>query len=142
MIFTVDGKPQGKARPRFNSYSGTVYTPKNTLDYEQLIRYMFFVNGGKKFGADSFIKIIVTAYMSIPKRATKDFKSKCLKGIQKPVNKPDVDNILKVVMDALNGIAYDDDKQVVEAICKKEYSSGKPFIQVELMESVFKNEGE
>lgn len=39
-----------------------------------------------------------------------------------PPGKPDIDNILKVVLDGLNGIAYEDDKQVVLTQCKKVYA--------------------
>ena len=51
----------------------------------------------------------------------------------KPVKKPDVDNILKIVMDGLNGIAYPDDKQITDAHVKKRYSS-EPRVEVVLME--------
>lgn len=45
-----------------------------------------------------------------------------LKG--RPDKKPDADNILKAVLDALNGVAYEDDRQVVEVLCIKKYIGG------------------
>ena len=45
-----------------------------------------------------------------------------LEGCELPLKKPDADNILKVVADALNGIAYQDDKQIVLAEARKAYS--------------------
>ena len=43
---------------------------------------------------------------------------------------PDVDNILKIVLDGLNGVAYADDSQVVEAACRKHYDGEKEGLEV------------
>ena len=64
----------------------------------------------------------VIAYIRIPKSATKVTKSKMLSGEIRPTVKPDWDNIGKLVADALNGVAYDDDKCIVDAQVKKIYS--------------------
>ena len=47
---------------------------------------------------------------------------------------PDIDNVLKAVMDALNGVAYEDDKQVVEVICRKWYSQSTGFLKISVRE--------
>ena len=49
---------------------------------------------------------------------------------QPPLVKPDIDNVVKLVMDALNGVAYDDDKQVVRQYAEKRYTDGEPYIAV------------
>ena len=77
--------------------------------------------------------IHVTAFVEIPTSDTKKKKERKLLGFLKPVKKPDVDNILKIVMDGLNGIAYPDDKQITDAHVKKRYSS-EPRVEVVLME--------
>ena len=54
--FTVPGKPQGKARPRLNTYTGRTYTPSKTGAYEKLIALCFKQAGGKKL--DGAIRLI------------------------------------------------------------------------------------
>jgi Holliday junction resolvase RusA-like endonuclease len=136
MIFIVEGQPQGKARPRFSKKSGTVYTPKNTADYEKEIREAYIKAGGKKIPADCYVKIDIMAYFKIPKSYSKKKAMTCQHNINKPTVKPDVDNITKVVLDALNGVAYEDDKQVVICRCEKRYSkSGAGYVDVEISET-------
>ena len=56
-----------------------------------------------------------------------------------PLKKPDVDNVAKIILDALNGIAYRDDKQVVELYVKKSYA-GESGVGVTISEVEAKNE--
>ena len=56
---------------------------------------------------------------SVSKKRTKDM----LAGQELPLKKPDIDNIVKVVADALNGVAYHDDTQIVYVVTKKAYSA-------------------
>lgn len=56
----------------------------------------------------------IQAQYPIPQSLSKRKKREAIAGLIMPTTKPDGDNILKVVMDALNGLAYDDDKQVVK----------------------------
>lgn len=48
--------------------------------------------------------------------------------------KPDADNIIKIIADALNGVAYNDDKQIVMCSCGKYYTDGEPFVCVYIQE--------
>ena len=75
----------------------------------------------------------VSAYYPIPKSTSKVKKEKMLKGILLPDKKPDVDNVLKGICDALNTIAYDDDKQIVHMDIEKYYSE-EPRTEVILKE--------
>ena len=136
MIFVVEGQPQGKARPRFSRRSGTVYTPQKTMDYEKTIRASFLKANGEKIPADCYVRIDIMAYFKIPKSYTKGKRMACQYNINKPTVKPDIDNITKVVLDALNGVAYEDDKQVVNCRCEKRYSrSGSGYVVVEIAEA-------
>ena len=105
--FTIYGKPQGKARPRFAN--GHTYTPKQTTDYERQIKNAFIAAGGEKIESDGVIIEIDVYY----KRATADKKK------LSPTKKPDIDNICKIVLDGLNGVAYADDKQVISLTANK-----------------------
>lgn len=116
MYFFVEGKPQGKARPRFSQKSHTTYTPKSTADYEKRIRNAFreFQGEWQKLPADCYAYVKIRAQYPIPQSWSKRKKKEAIAGLIVPTTKPDGDNILKVVLDALNGLAYEDDRQVVK----------------------------
>lgn len=61
-------------------------------------------------------------YFSIPKSYSKKRRMNCINGIEKPNKKPDIDNVLKNVLDALNKFAYEDDTQVISVVCQKYYT--------------------
>lgn len=129
MIFTITGEPKGKQRPRFNKMTGVTYTPSETKAYEKRVKYNYYLQGGRKF--DGAVKIEVWAFMQIPRSASKKHAEE-LKGAP-CTKKPDVDNVLKAVMDGLSGIAYDDDKQVADAIIHKRYAE-EPRVEVDVEE--------
>ena len=134
MEFIVEGDPQGKARPRFSQKSGTVYTPAKTAKYEKLIREAFITAGGKAIPADCYVKVIIKAYFKIPKSFSKKRKALCEENFTKPAKRPDLDNCAKVVLDALNGVAYKDDAMVTTlAVCKR-YTSGAGMLKIRVLE--------
>lgn len=134
MEFIVEGDPQGKARPRFSQKSGTVYTPTKTVRYERLIRKAFLDAGVNTIPSDCYVGITVDAYFQIPKSYTKGKRLACQHNINRPDKKPDIDNILKIVLDGLNGVAYADDKQVIEVRCRKFYSVSSGYLKVSVSE--------
>lgn len=125
MQFIVNGMPQGKSRARTvrNKYTGKVhsYTPEKTQSYEDLIRWSFKEAGGEYMG-EKTLRVDIAAYFPIPQSFSKTKRQQAFTGVLKPTKKPDCDNILKVVLDALNGVAYHDDKQVTGVSCNKLYS--------------------
>lgn len=121
MTFTVIGKPQGKARPRFSRKSGTVYTPSKTEAYEKLIRTEYLNAKGRKYEKDVDVTVSIRAYFEIPKSWTKKKRREWELRQWRPRVKPDADNIAKAVLDALNGVAYEDDAQVSDLRVKKRY---------------------
>lgn len=118
--FCVSGKPQGKSRPRFSSRSGAVYTPRKTKAYESRIAIAYHISGGKMFTGK--VQVRVFAYFKIPDSWPKKKKEEAADGRIIP-GKPDIDNILKVVLDGLNGYAYADDKCVAAVTCSKWYAA-------------------
>ena len=129
--FTVPGEPFGKQRPRHSRASGTTYTPKETKLHEALIRQEYRRQSGVIFPEGAQLRITVTAVMGIPKSTPKCRRSAMLSGAIRPTKKPDWDNIGKLVCDALNGVAYDDDKCICEASVIKVYSE-EPCVCVRL----------
>lgn len=134
MDFLVYGKPQGKQRPRFSRISKTVYTPTNTAKYEKQIAKAYTESGGKCIPADCYVSVSVSAFFPVPKSYSKKKREDCLERILRPDKKPDMDNILKVVLDALNEVAYEDDKQVVELIGRKYYTESDGYLWISVSE--------
>ena len=130
MTFIVKGEPKGKARPRFAR--GRAYTPQTTVDYEKEIKARFLECGGKFSHADKFT-VDVIACFGVPKSAPKKKVKDMLAYQIMPTKRPDIDNILKVVLDALNGVAYYDDSQVVRVVGTKAYNK-EPFLQISIEE--------
>lgn len=132
--FIVPGEPRGKGRPRFSK--GRTYTDDKTVEYERRIRNSYRLSfGSYKWPDNALLKVQITAYYSIPKSATKSKRAMMESGDLLPTRKPDVDNIIKAVLDALNGVAYKDDASVVEVSCRKLYGT-LPRVEVEIMGEV------
>lgn len=121
--FEIEGKPVGKGRPRFKRVGNFVqtYTPANTAEYEKLVRLRFQNAGGVI--TDKPVRVEIVAFFAPPKSARKKDKAEMLMNKILPTKKPDCDNIAKIILDALNQIAYKDDSQVVELSVKKKYAS-------------------
>lgn len=133
MMFTVVGKIKGKERPRFSTVNGYMrsYTPKGTRAYEGAIKEAFRYNCS---GFDKKpVSVEIYAFFKIPKSYTKKRSLECLTGVYCD-KKPDGDNVLKIVCDALNGVAYDDDKQVVSAKVIKKWTDGEERLEIEVNE--------
>lgn len=128
--FYVEGI-QGKSRPRFTK-SGRAYTPKATHDYEKAIANAYKSVSDKI--SDKPISMDILIRYEIPKSYPTKRVKLILLGKELPTKKPDIDNIAKVVLDGLNGVAYYDDTQVVELNIVKIYWSGKSNIKVNLKE--------
>lgn len=126
ITFEIPGKPQGKARPRVvrNKYTGKIHgiTPQQTQDYESLVRWCWQSAGGVNF-ADDLLEVHIVAEFAIPKSYAKKRVQEIEENHLRPTCKPDLDNIQKVVLDALSGLAYKDDAQVVRISCEKKYAT-------------------
>ena len=107
--FKVSGQPQGKARPRF--VNGHIYTPKCTKIYEADVKKAYLAVAQGYYFKDEPVSLVVTAYLKRAKSNRRKFAT----------TKPDVDNILKAILDGLNGVAYNDDKQVIKLSIEKFY---------------------
>lgn len=108
------GTPIGKARPRFGrAKSGNIvtYTPAKTTNFERDLRSLAQVAMVGKTVIEGAVKVTITAY----------FSHKTKTGWH--TSRPDLDNIVKAVLDALNGIVFDDDAAVCELVAFKKYDN-------------------
>lgn len=128
--FVVPGAPKGKGRPRLTK-RGIAYTPKDTAVYENLVKISFREVYPDWVPLSTPVHAHIYAYYPIPKSFTKGNKQKAIEGFINPTKKPDADNIAKSILDSLNGIAYNDDAQVVYLEIDKSYSE-LPRVEVAL----------
>lgn len=130
-IFTVMGEPRGKQRAktyRHGNFTKTV-TPEQTVIYENLIAVEYRRQcGDLRFEDKAMLAISIEAYFSIPKSVSKKNRALMTERVLRPVKKPDGDNIIKVVCDALNGIAYHDDAQIVDMVVRKYYAESPKLV--------------
>lgn len=132
--FTVLGEPKGKGRPRFSTQTGRAFTPKQTVNYETLVHTEYMVQcKGFRFSDDAMLDMRILAYYSVPKSGKKKEKAQKLANVIRPTKKPDMDNVVKMVADALNQVAYKDDTQIVDCQVRKFYSE-HPRIEVIIQE--------
>jgi Holliday junction resolvase RusA-like endonuclease len=133
---TVFGAPVPKGRPRATSFNGhaRMFTPAKTRRYEDLIRLEAgrVMEGRDQLQGPTVVRI--RAFMQTPQAIAKH-KARgpaAEAGEIRPVTKPDADNFAKVI-DALNGIVWPDDNQVVELTVQKFYSV-RPRLELEAAE--------
>lgn len=126
--FEVPGKPFGKQRPKV--VSGHAFTPKETKNYENLIKITFQAAYPNHIPVSTGVRMDVLAIYPIPESWSKKKKMKAVAHLLHP-HKPDVDNVYKIVADALNEIAYHDDAQIYDGHVHKEYGL-KPGLKVKI----------
>lgn len=136
--FFIAGEVQAKQRPKFNGRFA--YTPKETVSYENLVKLQYQAQcGNYRYPDDVPLIVAIFVHIKPPQSASNIKKTRMLNHAEYPLKKPDVDNVAKIILDALNGIAYRDDKQVVTLIVKKSYA-GESGVGVTISEVEVKNE--
>ena len=130
------GKVQAKQRPRFNGRYA--YTPEKTVNYENWVKACYIEKYKNEKPFEKALEVNIIAFFEIPKSTSKKKKQEMLEDKIRPTTKPDTDNIAKSILDSLNGIAYLDDKQVVDLRVRKQYAE-VPSVSVWISE-VYKYE--
>lgn len=134
ILFTVPGQPVGQGRPRFarrGKYVAT-YDPKKSRNYKSLVTMCCQrAYSGKPI--DCPTEVHISAYFEVPKSYSKKRREECLIGHEFPTKKPDIDNIIKGILDAMNGVAYADDKNIICIQAMKWYAK-VPKVEVEVIE--------
>lgn len=130
----LPGEPKGKQRPRVTMRGGfaTAYTPKETVNYETYVKTCYIQQNRHEM-LEGSIKAEIKAYFSIPKSTSKKKHKLMADGEIKNTKKPDCDNIAKIILDSLNGIAYHDDSQICELSVEKLYGE-QPRVVLTLSE--------
>ena len=126
----VEGVPVPKGRPRFARRGKfvTTYTPEKTRDYETLIEWRGKMAMGFLSPFDEAIKLVMSINLPIPASMSKKSRALAIMGILRPTKRPDYDNFAKC-LDALNGVVFEDDSQIVDAEISKYYSE-RPSLEI------------
>ena len=137
LSFTAHVSPCGKDRPRFSLGSGfpRVYTSEKTRRFETIfsdVAHGAMMRAGLVPTYDA-VRLRIVAYFPVPQSYSKKKHNECVSGVIKPMMKPDIDNVVKAALDAMNDVVYDDDKQVFELVVSKRYTDrGEGYIEVEV----------
>lgn len=131
VVVELAGKPIPKGRPRFGK--GHAYTPAQTRGYEEALAWTARrAMKGRPIMLGA-VTMSIVASIGVPQRWKPAAKAAAIAGEIKPTSKPDLDNYGKAVRDALNGIVYADDAQIVFQIESKVYAE-EPGIRIEIAE--------
>ena len=130
MKVVVEGKIRGKQRTRV--VKGHAFTPRETKDYENLVKMNYINQAGKYFLGP--VRARIEAYYKIPKSYSKKRVQAIKEGKEEPTKKPDADNLAKIILDSLNSTAYKDDSQVIELTVIKRYTERMERVEFEIEE--------
>ena len=137
-MFSVEGNPVPKGRPRFARRGKFVstYSPKTTVDYETLVS----TSAKQAMGATEPLETPLAAYiyitLPIPASYSKKRTAACLSGEERPTKRSDIDNYCKAIFDGMNGIVYVDDSQIVSLHSTKRYGT-VGMVEILIKEELF-----
>ena len=131
---TMPLRPKPKERPRHRG--SFAYTPKETKEYEEAVKHYYERDCGLP-PTDKPVMVTFIFNFAVPKSCSKKEQAVKLSGTCPYSNRPDLDNIEKAVMDALYGLAFKDDCQVVAKISLKRFwHHSSVMIEIEEMEEI------
>lgn len=100
---------RGKGRVRFVRQTGRTYTPDATAEAMERIRMAYDERARGAMAPKGVpVHVEIDTYRVMPKSRPKKVRH------EPDVYKPDADNVAKLVLDALNGVAWQDDTQVTD----------------------------
>jgi Holliday junction resolvase RusA-like endonuclease len=122
ICFKIPGPPKGKGRARFVKATGRAYTPADTASYENLVKVLAMQAMAGQPPLEGPVRVDLYASYPIAASWPKKKKADAAAGTWRCTVKPDIDNVLKAVWDAINGVVFKDDAQVVQVTAIKRFS--------------------
>ena len=134
--FTVLGKPQAQQRPKFNSFTKRAHDPKESAEYKSNVRAMATVavleNNWTMCHREMPVSVNIISYRPIPTSVPMWKKNAAIHGLIPPLGRnADIDNVMKGILDAMNGVVYEDDCQVFKLTGESRYSD-VPRVEIEI----------
>ena len=127
--FNINTRPTPKQRPRLGK-GGKVYTPNSTKVFEEICRLSY---GNRYYFDKEYISIKIVFKFKVPKSYSKKKYSEAIEGKIRPSTN-DTDNLVKSVLDGLNGKAWKDDRYIYRIEAEKIFAD-KDCIEV-VIESI------
>lgn len=130
--FTVYGEPVAQGRPRASTQGGFVrlYDPQKSRDYKDYVRLAASEHAPAALLLGE-VGLLINVYRPIPKSFSKKKAALAEAGKIRPTTKPDTDNYVKGIKDALKSVIWKDDSQVVDEFGRKWYSA-RPRIEIKI----------
>ena len=113
VTYIVYGEPVGKGRPRFarrGKFTST-YTPEKTKNYESEVGMMAKAAMGASEPLEGALEAFIYVTFAVPASYSKKRTEACLSGQEKHTKKPDLDNVVKSVIDGMDKIVFENDSQ-------------------------------
>ena len=131
--FTIPGPAVAQARPRLTTWGGRAhaYEPKKSKAYKSYVRECATGQGAPDEPLSGPLALVVTEYRAIPASWAKWKRQAANEGGIYPTSKPDFDNVTKSICDALNGLIWKDDAQVIDGHVRKFYDT-EPRVEIEV----------
>lgn len=125
LTFTIPGEPKGKGRPRIVKIGGfsRLAADKKTATYENLVAMAAQEALGGRPMLDGPLALHVTVRMTPAASASRKATAAMLAGEIAPTKRPDLDNVLKAVLDGCNAVAFRDDVLVTQITASKVYAT-------------------
>ena len=123
IMFTVYGEPVAKGRPRFSTRGKfpVAYTPEKTKSYEFEVGMMALAAMGGSKPLEGALEAFIYITYAVPESYSKKRLEACLNGLEKHTKKPDLDNVIKSVIDGMDKIVFDNDSQITSIHATKVY---------------------
>ena len=123
IMFTVYGEPVAKGRPRFSTRGKfpVAYTPEKTKAYEFEVGMMALAAMGGTKPLEGALEAFIYITYAVPESYSKKRLEACLSGLEKHTKKPDLDNVIKSVIDGMDKIVFDNDSQITSIHATKVY---------------------
>jgi Holliday junction resolvase RusA-like endonuclease len=122
-MFTIYGDPVPKGRPRFSTRGKfpVVFTPEKTKNYESEVAMMAKAAMGSSEPLEGALEAFIYVTFPVPASYSKKRTEACLNDSEKHTKKPDLDNVIKICLDGMNGIIFKDDSQITSIHSTKVY---------------------
>lgn len=133
VIIEIPIEPKPKLRPRFHIRHNKISTstPLETKAFENFVADYYGYHCNTRFEKGEPLEVNLFFGMPIPASFSKKKHAQCINGQQAHVVKPDVDNLTKAILDALNQVAWNDDAQIIKMNIAKGYVEN-PYIRINI----------
>lgn len=126
-------KPQPRPRITVRGKYAHAYEPKSITEYKRLVANKYRSEYKQQLPLIGALSVDISFYRPVQKSISKIERKRRLLGESLPTVKPDIDNYVKAILDALNGLAFQDDSQIAVLYARKIYSD-RPRTEIEITE--------